>query len=66
MRLWLALHKITNHPSISAPRRNTELQRLDTNSLQLNFEVTVDFESPNLRPISTHDHVHFKLLHIHL
>ena len=56
----LATHKITNHPSISATRRNTELQRLDTNSLQLKFEFTVDFENLIPQPISTHAHVHFK------
>ena len=57
---FLAKHKISNHPSISATRRKTELQRLDTSSLQLNFEITVDFENLNPHPISTHAHVHFK------
>ena len=57
---FFATHKITNHPSISATRRNTELQRLDTNSLQLKFEVTVDFENLNPHPIPTHTRVRFK------
>ena len=57
---FLAIHKITNHPSISATRRNTELQRLDTNSLQPKFEISVDFENLNPHPSSTHAHVHFK------
>ena len=57
---FLAIHKITNHSSIFATHRSTELQRLDTNSIQLEFEITGDFDNLNPHPISTNAHVRFK------
>ena len=57
---FLAIHKSTNRPSISATRKNTDLKRLDTNSLHFKVEITVEVENLNPHPISTHAQVHFK------
>ena len=63
---FFATHKNTSNTSVSDSRRNTELQRLDANSLQLKFEVTVDFENINTlyqtspHPIPNHTQVKFK------
>ena len=55
-----AFQKNTGNHSVSENRRNTELQRLDNNSLKLKFEIRVDFENLNPHPIPTHTRVKFK------
>ena len=53
------IHRIFNNPHLSEDRKREELERLQSTSFEITFQITVRFEGLNPHPIYTQAHVFF-------